>query len=313
MNSYLLTDYSGKLHKRVVRKMLGRLAGRYSACIGSKMDYIGMGSLFYTDFTEFYGTGCIDGMKSIEDMCDNKGDFDEKKYKRFMLNRPYDEIELLPMTVREAVDRISFDKPSMVWFDYDSTVTHETIEEMADVIRRAKKSSMLLTCNGTQIAYSYKSEGRTLDLKVVRECFGKIAGSGDDTFFDGLTWENFVDNIYKTVTPYYERVVAEKNASEGKNYKLYELSNIEYRQPSLFRVKVWLLVDTDEVPEERIEKEMLSAPEAGYHLIDMTILTEREKKILEGRRDEDPEVLAEELCIDAEHIRKYFKYWNDIY
>lgn len=94
-----------------------------------------MGSLFYEDFQVLYASGCIRGMTSIEYMLDGDGEFDELKYRRFLLNRPFESIRLLPLTVREAVDQLSFDQNCLVWFDYDSTITKETIEETATRVR----------------------------------------------------------------------------------------------------------------------------------------------------------------------------------
>lgn len=174
MNSYLFLDFAGKTHKRVCRKIMCRLAVSLAQCLEGTLDYIGMGSLFYEDFLMFYASGCIRNMTSIECMLDRDGEFDELKYRRFLLNRPYDSIRLLPLTVREAVDQLSFDENCLVWFDYDSTIKRETIEDIAEVIRKAKKTCMLASCTGTQIAYGYKAERGTLDMEVVRSCFQDI-------------------------------------------------------------------------------------------------------------------------------------------
>ena len=311
MNSYLLTDYSGKTHKKIARKIMRRIASSYSSCLGRKLDYYGMGSLFYEDFRELYSSGCIDRMTSIEYMTDDNGRFDDMKYRRFMLNRPYDSIELLPMTVREAVDTLTFDRNFLTWFDYDSMIMRETIEETADVIRKASGSGMLVSCTGTQIAYSYKAERRGLDMDAVLRSFSDIVTPETSACLDAITWDNFSKTIHDIVTPYYMQIVAQKNIRDEKDYRLYHPARIEYRQPSLFVMDIWLLADPEEIDTDLIEKTILLSPDAGYHLIDMTVLTEREKKIIGDRLNEDPSVLAAELSIEEDAIRKYIRYWND--
>ena len=313
MNSYLAVDYSGKIHKKIVRKIIGRLAERFSECAGSELEYIGMGSLFYMDFTEFYSRGFIGKMKSIEFMLDFDDNFDERKYKRFLMNRPYEAIELLPMSVREAVDTLPFDEDSLVWFDYDTTLTHENIEESADVIRKAKKSLMLVSTTGTQVSYMYKSDRRSLDMEVVRDSLGTIVGPDNDTFFEELTWDSFYESLHDIVTPYYERVVSEKNASEKRRFKLFEVGSIKYKNPSFMQADIRLLVDLDEIPEEKIKETVLSSDDAGFHLLDMSILTEKEKSIFQERKGEAPEVLADEIYIEPEYISKYYRYWDDVF
>ena len=313
MNSYLSLDYAGKTHKRICRKIICRLATDLAKSLGSTLDYIGMGSLFYEDFLVFYASGCIRNMTSIEYMLDENGAFDELKYRRFLMNRPFESIHLLPMTVREAVDQLTFDRSSLIWFDYDSTITRETIEETAEVIRKAKKTCMLACSTGIQIAVGYKADRRTLNMAAVRSCFEDMLTPETANLFEGLSWGTFTDTIRDCVTPYYERLVDERNKREHRNFKLFHVARLKYKQPSWFVIDIWLLLDTDEADWDAIEEQVLKSKDAGFHLIDMPVLTEREKKLIDSHLDEDPATLAEELALDEVCIRKYLRYWNDYY
>lgn len=42
------------------------------------------------------------------------GKFDELKYRRYFLNRPFESIRLLPLSVREAVDQLEFGQNCLV-------------------------------------------------------------------------------------------------------------------------------------------------------------------------------------------------------
>lgn len=189
-------------------------------------------------------------------------------------------LSLLPLTVREAVDQLSFDQNCLVWFDYDSTITKETIEETAEVIRKAKKTCMLVSCTGTQVAYDYKAERRTLNMEAVQGCFQDMLTPETANLFESLSWDHFSDTIRDCVTPYYERLVDERNKREHRNFKLFHVARIEYKQPSRFVIDIWLLLDTDEVNEETVRELVLNSKDAGSHKIDMPVLTEREKSSL---------------------------------
>ena len=232
MNSYLYLDHSGKTLKRISRSIIRRLAVSFSVSINSRLDYIGMGSLFYEDFKEFYPSGCIDSMISIECMTDAEGNFDDIKYRRFMLNRPYEQIRIMPMTVSKAVAQIPFDKPFLIWLDYDCTISRETIEDIAEVIRRASAPGMLVSSTGAQIASKYIAERHTLDMENIRYAFTDMLTAETTTTLDDITWDSFTESIRDAATPYYQNVVSEKNAAESRNYRLFKAGRVEHRQPS---------------------------------------------------------------------------------
>lgn len=311
MNSYMYLDHSGKTLKKICRKIIRRMAVSFSSCIDSKLDYIGMGSLFYEDFKEFYPSGCIDGMTSIECMTDGEGIFDEMKYRRFMLNRPYEQIRIIPELVSEAIKQLPFDKPFLVWFDYDCAVTRETIEDTAEVIRKASAPGMIANSTGNRAPFQYLDEKRELDMDIIRSVFSDILVDETSAVFDDINKINFTDCIRDAVASYYQKVVSEKNEKEHRNYRLIKAERIEHRQPLRFVTDIWLLVDEDETDIKSINEKVLRPENAESYCIDMVVLTEREKSIIGSRLGDDPEMLAEELAIDTDSVRKYIRYWED--
>lgn len=310
MNSYLYLDHAGKTLKKVCRKIIRQKAVSFSECINSKLDYIGMGSLFYEDFKELYPSGCIDGMTSIECMTDAEGIFDDMKYRRFMLNRPYEEIRIIPALVSDAIKQLPFDRPFLAWFDYDSSVTRETIEDTAEVIRRASAPGMIANSTGDRTSFQYLDEKRELDMDIVHSVFDDMLG-GETSVFDDITKIDFSDRIRDAAASYYQKVVSEKNEKEGTNYCLIKAERVEHRQPLRFVTDIWLLVDEDVTDMEAIKAKVVSPEDAERPCIDMVVLTEREKQIIGSRLDDDPQVLAEELAIDVDSVRKYIRYWDD--
>ena len=170
---------------------------------------------------------------------------------------------------------------------------------------------MVVSCTGTQVAYDYKAERRTLDLGAVRSCFQDMLTPETAQVLDTLSWDHFTDIIRDCVTPYYRRLVDERNEREHRSFKLFQVARIEYRQPSRFVVDIWLLLDTGEVDEEAVREQVLNSADAGFHAIDMPVLTERERRIIGSNRGMDPAALADELALREECIRKYLRYWED--
>jgi len=311
MNSYLYLDHSGKTLKKICRKIIRRMAVSFASCIDSKLDYIGMGSLFFEDFKEFYSSGCIDGMTSIECMTDAEGIFDDIKYRRFMLNRPYEEICIVPKFVSEAVKQLPFDKPFLAWFDYDCAITRQTIEDTAVVIRRASAPGMIANSTGSLVSLLYLDEKRELDMDIIRNAFTDMLVGESSHLLDEISKENFTEHIRNAANLYYQRIVSEKNETEHRNYRLIKAGRIEHRQPLRFVTDIWLLIDEDKTDIELITERMLRSDDAGSHCIDMVVLTEREKNIIGSRLEDKPEMLAEELAIDVDSVRKYIQYWAD--
>ena len=212
---------------------------------------------------------------------------------------------------QKDVQELTFDRPFMTWIDYDTTLRRETIEETAEIIRKATKSGMLVLCTGSQMAAAYRGEHMTVNPEGVLEDLDGLLSADESWFFEDLTRENIVDRVRIVVDEYYHRLVMEKNERENKNYRLLTVGRLEYTKPTNFINDIWLLVDSDEVDVEKVEKEVLGSKDAGYHCLDMPVLTERERDIIGSRLDEDAEVLSEELSIDVNSIKKYQRYWDD--
>lgn len=311
MNSYLYLDHAGKTLKRISRRILCRKAVAFSSCIKSKLDYIGMGSLFYEDFKEFYPSGCIDGMTSIECMVDTEGVFDEMKYRRFMLNRPYEEIRIIPEMVCDAIKQLNYDKPFFTWLDYDCGITRETIEDTAEVIRRASAPGMIVSSTGDRTASHYLNEERELDMELMHSLFDDMLDEESGKLLEDVTRFEFTERIRDAAAFYYQRVVAEKNEKEHRNYRLFKAERIEHRQPLRFVTDIWVLVDADRTDMEALKENVLTSEYAERPCIDMVVLTEREKQIIGSRLEDDPEVLAQELALDVDSVRKYILFWED--
>ena len=84
MNSYDTVNYKILPQKQIERGLISQLVNTFSNFIGKRINYIGMGSLYFADFVFFNKNCTINKMISIEKMMDN-GEYNIQKEKRFNL------------------------------------------------------------------------------------------------------------------------------------------------------------------------------------------------------------------------------------
>lgn len=113
--------------------------------------YIGLGSIWFTDFVIAHKVLDIDDMISIEK--------DEIGFSRAKFNKIYrsinvlygESIEKLPEVLKDEAYK---DRPWIVWLDYDGALGEEKIEEMRWLLRCAPENSIVLfTFSATLRAY----------------------------------------------------------------------------------------------------------------------------------------------------------------
>ena len=142
MNSYSVINYKLRPQKQIERGLIAQLLNDFSRTIGNPINYIGMGSLVFADFIYFNKNCQLQKMISIEKMTDKEGNFDGKKEKRFLNNKPFSTIELISKTVSEAIDEIPLDENAFIWLDYDGQI--ETTPKMTYVLLPSLLMTLLL-------------------------------------------------------------------------------------------------------------------------------------------------------------------------
>lgn len=144
--SYEKIDYRIRTRKFIERRMM------LDSCQKlihfdklSNYKYIGFGSLYFVDFKIFHKYLGIKDMVSIE------FEDDENLQKRFDFNKPYSFIKMSFNKSTEALRKMSFDKRSIVWLDYDSNLSTYMFEDIEVLIDRMKSGSMFAVSLNTSI------------------------------------------------------------------------------------------------------------------------------------------------------------------
>lgn len=136
--SYEQINYALRPAKAVERKMLAEVF----SCLRSFRDpssyrYVGFGSTYFSDFHLFHKALGITDMHSIEHDIHNQT--------RFEFNRPFDCIKLVFSDSTTALPAlIQPDIPSIVWLDYDGTISRDVLADIRTVASSLASGSILL-------------------------------------------------------------------------------------------------------------------------------------------------------------------------
>ena len=112
--SYKKIDYRLRPAKNVERKMLAEAFNRLSkfAPVNSYR-YIGMGSLYFSDFILFHRSLGFQKMISIE------AEEKEPQQERFKFNKPFNCVDIKFGFTSKILPNLNWDTRDVIWLDYD--------------------------------------------------------------------------------------------------------------------------------------------------------------------------------------------------
>lgn len=137
MSSYEQINYGLRPAKSIERKMLAESFIKMENFKSlSEYRYIGFGSPYFSDFALFHRHFGFKEMISIEKDIVNMGRFD--------FNIPYSCIEMMFGHSNAELPKISWDKESIVWLDYDGKLDGEVLTDLGLVVSNIKPGSLLI-------------------------------------------------------------------------------------------------------------------------------------------------------------------------
>lgn len=136
-SSYERINYSLRPAKQIERKMLVE-AFRKLAEFGAldSYRYIGFGSIYFSDFSLVHKALGIPEMISIEK--------DEDVKERFLFNRPFGCIEMRFGHATKILPNLSWDQRTILWLDYDGTLTADVLSDIDIFITNAAPGSVIV-------------------------------------------------------------------------------------------------------------------------------------------------------------------------
>ncbi len=178
--SYRKIDYRVRPAKSIERKMLADAFRRLNHFHEvHAYTYIGMGSLYFSDFSLFHRSLGFERMISIENTTA------EISKRRFLLNVPFSQIEMKFGHSNVVLQRLDLTGPLVVWLDYDGLLDESCLVDLKYVAKKAPSGSMLIVSAN---ADAKSLEALVEDDEEANDVFGVLKKLvGGDALPAGLT------------------------------------------------------------------------------------------------------------------------------
>ena len=135
-SSFRAIDYSIRPAKHIERKMLAETFRRLDKfCAIDLYQYVGFGSIYFSDFLLFHKILGIKEMVSIELDTNNKD--------RFEFNRPFNCIKMKFGHSNIVLPTLNFKKKTITWLDYDGTLNSNVLQDISTVCFNSTSGSIL--------------------------------------------------------------------------------------------------------------------------------------------------------------------------
>ena len=307
MNSYNVINYKIRPQKQIERGIMAELVNEFTAIIGTSIDYVGMGSLYFADFV-FFNKNCkINRMISIEKMQDNVDNgIDENKLKRFSFNKPLSKIELIGKSVTEAIADIEFKESTFVWFDYDGEFEPSIIEDLDKTIAKMKHTSLIAFSVNAGLSKKYKSKEKEYMQEACQKDYSYylIDDSGKDSLL--IEIDKYSKKTIEICEAYLKDKVIKRNKVKKTNYELMKVCDFKYQDGAKMVTNIYLLVDRSKTETDNLLQRLGKYGEQGTIDLSMDVLTLYEKQSLD--RCDNVDSFINDTGLDKKTVDKYFKY-----
>lgn len=181
--SFRKIDYSLRPAKHAERRMLCEVFRRLSGFQPVEdYIYVGLGSLWFSDFILFHRSLGIRNMISI-DRSGNK--------KRFSANRPFNSVTLDLSETSKALPRLNWTQRQFIWLDYDDQIDLDKVLDARTVASRASSGSLFavsVQCEMAKEYIAFQTEGPPSSLDRFRTQFGSERVAQDIEEDDLVSW-----------------------------------------------------------------------------------------------------------------------------
>ena len=300
-------NYTLRPSKQVERKLIVELLHKLSIEIPDydfgSYTYLGLGSVYYTDFVLFHKYLYIDRMICAES---------ENIPKRMTFNRPYDFIDLHMQPVSDVIPKLERDIRHLVWLDYDTGISEEQLWDIGGAIRvLAPGSFILITVDGEpripddlEESEMSRDERKEVAVSRLEETFGSL-------FPEPLRVRDFTPHAFPEVLA---TIIGNqlREAAKGRdNLEFAQLVNFRYKDGAQM-VSLGGLVDCPEritsVRSSRVMDLTFVNEGATPLAISVPPLTAREKLWLD-QQPEDAELAFEVEESMVRSFRQYRRYY----
>lgn len=142
MPSFNIVNYSLRTNKSIQRNLVFEGSRILKMRLNlRRLGYIGLGSLWFTDFLTAHKTLGVRDMYSIEG--------DEIGFARAKFNQPFKTVRIRQGRCSEVLPRLLADeairrRPWLIWLDYDQGLDDEIVDDLRQTVEEAPQNSILV-------------------------------------------------------------------------------------------------------------------------------------------------------------------------
>jgi hypothetical protein len=185
--------------------------------------YIGFGSIFFTEFRILHQEYGIDDMVSIEHIFQDK--------ERFEFNTPYNCIDLILKDSKDALSEIDWNKPTILWLDYETCLQETMIDNEFHVFfsEAPAGSFFFVSLNAVPDRDSGLEEGESRLDRLKKEVGAdNVPDAIDDADLFGNGKAKAYQRILTNIIDSYYLRPRNKGVAEEDQIKFQQLVNFEY-------------------------------------------------------------------------------------
>ena len=315
--SYREINYRTRPAKSIERKMLCDALLRLSFFEPvENYRYIGFGSTTFADFILFHKILGVKDMVSIEKRKTDKA--------RFEFNNPFDCIRIEYGDSNKVLPSLTWDLKTILWLDYDGTLTDTVLEDIACASMNLVSGSTLIVTINAMPDSPPSTEEDVQDYRLKK--FKKRVGGGKvppDLKGKNLEGEEIATTYEQVILNEIEQTLRDRNGlfSDEHKVKYNPLFNFLYRDGAKMLTVGGIFYEArDEANLERCEFENLEFVKSDetFYEIDVPILTHRERLYLDktlphGSSDDGKQIgLTEKDINNYKRLYRYFTTFAEI-
>ncbi len=241
MSSFRKINYSLRPAKHAERRMLGDIFRRLSQFDPLEdYEYVGFGSVWFSDFVLYHKMLGIRDMISIERASGAR--------ERFEANRPFN-IDIIFKDSNVALPSLDWTKRKIVWLDYDGILSTDMLHDVRIVGKNARSGSVVavsVQCNqASEIEDADDFSGGPTAISRFVQRFGRERVGQAITESDLYGWR-FGKLCRELLVAEIEEALSTRNASDGKQLKFNLISSINYQDDAKMTTIVGVIVEDAE-------------------------------------------------------------------
>jgi len=304
MKSFERINYSLRANKHVERRLMFEAFQTMEPEFGiSAYRYIGLGSMWFADFTLAHKVLGITDLSSIEA---EKLDADRARF-----NRPFDPVVVVDGETTLVLPDMQLDqKRAIVWLDYDGVIASSTLSDIAELSAKLSSGSIALVTLNSQVPRGSQEAKEA----VIRPILGTlIPQTLPSTFFD-QTPEAYPASL---ATALFDQFATSLIDAGRTDVTFVPMFNFFYADSApMITVGGMIADETDQQRfkawYDRTKLEAVSG--RSQYLIRVPHLTPREKLAIDQMMPCLPENISDELAkrglpFDATAVRDYSRFY----